>query len=399
MPLSMASWEVWLTMDRLSVSQLNMLISRELALSPRLNPVHVEAEIGRLTRHGSGHYYFTIKDHYASLDCVMYRSSVEKNSYSFQKGDRVLLKGAVSFYEKTGKLQFYVQSVEPLGEGALLKAFYALKEKFLTEGLLDPSRKKALPRLPERIALLTSPTGAAYEDFMKIFSLRNPFCEITLYPVVVQGEKAVASILEALDQVQGDLIVLTRGGGSYEDLSVFNDEALCRRLSELPIPCLCAIGHEIDFTLAELVSDQRAATPTQAAQMASEDISALLEGLKRRLDFHAKNRFLQMEKQRLYFENKLERMGRTLEQRLMNEQRSLSEQHRRLYQDVEKLIEKEKQKVERLFLKIESYHPEEILKRGYIALKQDRWVLRKDQLVSGKAQLYFYDGIKEVNLS
>lgn len=386
-------------MDRLSVSQLNMLISRELALSPRLNKIHVEAEIGRLTRHGSGHYYFSIKDHYAAIDCVMYRSSVDKNSYSFDEGDRVLLKGSVSFYEKTGRLQFYVLSVEPLGEGELLKAFYALKEKFQGEGLLDPLNKQSLPRLPERIAILTSPTGAAYEDFLKVFTQRNPFCQVALYPVTVQGEKAVPSILEALEIAQGDLIVLTRGGGSYEDLSVFNDEQLCRRLASLAIPSLCAIGHEVDFTLAELVCDQRAATPSQAAQMASEDVLTVIETLMSKLDLHAKNRFLELDKQSFYLESKIDKMRRSIEQRLINEERILSEHQREIRQGFERIFDKEREKAERSLLRIQGYNPHEILKRGYITVKQDGWVLRKDHLQPGPAELHFYDGIKKVEIS
>ncbi|HZK10153.1 MAG TPA: exodeoxyribonuclease VII large subunit [Clostridia bacterium] len=385
-------------MNRLSVSQLNMLISRELALSPRLNKVEVEAEIGRLTRHGSGHYYFTIKDHYASIDCVMYRSSVEKNSYNFEEGDRVLLKGNVSFYEKSGRLQFYVQSVKALGEGELLKAFYALKEKFLAQGLLDPLNKKPLPPYPENIAILTSPTGAAYKDFMKIFALRNPFCKVTLYPVAVQGDKAVESIIEALKIAQADLIVLTRGGGSYEDLSVFNDERLCLQIAEHSTPCLCAIGHEIDFTLAELVSDQRAATPSQAAQLATEDMIGLLDSLKSKLDLHAKNRFVELEKQSFYIESKIDKMRRYFEQRLINEHRTLFDYQKNLQDSFQGIFEKEKEKTKLSFLKIESYNPDKILEKGYIAIKQDHWIVRKDNLLPGPAELYFYDGIKKVEI-
>ncbi|NLY37639.1 MAG: exodeoxyribonuclease VII large subunit [Tissierellia bacterium] len=386
-------------MERISVSQLNMLISRELALSPRLNKIQVEAEIGRLTRHGSGHYYFSIKDHYSAIDCVMYRSSVDKNSYSFDEGDRVLLKGSVSFYEKTGRLQFYVLSVQPLGEGELLKAFYALKEKFQSEGLLDPLNKKALPRLPQKIAILTSPTGAAYEDFMKVFTQRNPFCEVLLYPVTVQGEKAVPSILEALETVEADLIVLTRGGGSYEDLAVFNDETLCRRLASLSTPCLCAIGHEIDFTLAELVCDLRAATPTQAAQLASDDAITLIQTLMSKLALHAKNRFLELENESFYLDSKIDKMRRSIEQRLINEERNLFEHQRELRQRFDKIFTKEKETADRFFLRIEGYNPDEILKRGYIAVKQEHWVLRKNQLEPSPAELHFYDGIKKVEIS
>lgn len=386
-------------MERLSVTQLNMLISRELALSPRLNKIEVEAEIGRLTRHGSGHYYFNIKDHYSSLDCVMYRSSVASNSYDFEEGDRVLLKGSVSFYEKTGRLQFYVQRVEPLGEGDLLRSFLELKEKFQNEGLLDPERKRPLPRLPEKIALLTSPTGAAYQDFMKIFLERNPFCQVELYPVTVQGDGAVASILDALAGVEADLLVLTRGGGSYEDLAVFNDETLCRVLADFRLPTLCAIGHEIDFTLAELVCDSRGATPSQAAEMASEDVLKLALEIRSRLDYSGKNLLLELDKMKLGLKSLMERLNMNFSQRLINEERSLTELARGAEVSFKRVLEEEKKKSLSLFHRIDTYNPEAILEKGYIALKQDNWVRRKGQLKKGPAQLYFYDGIEKVELS
>ncbi len=386
-------------MDRISVSQLNMLISRELALSPRLNKIEVEAEIGRLTRHGSGHYYFNIKDHYSSIDCVMYRSSVANNPYDFQEGDRVLLRGSVSFYEKTGRLQFYVQRVEPLGEGELLKAFLELRDRFSQLGLLDPERKKNLPRLPEKIALLTSPTGAAYEDFMKIFSERNPFCEVVLYPITVQGSGAVSSIMDSLENIEADLLVLTRGGGSYEDLSVFNDESLCLALANLEIPSLCAIGHEIDFTLAELVCDARGATPSQAAEMASEEVLRLADGIMSRLEYSGRNLLLELDKRRLRIASLMDRMNIHFEHRMVNDQRRIEELLREVSLSFNKRLDNDKRRLEELFQKIQAYNPEEILKRGYVAIKQEGWVRRRGQLVPGPAELHFYDGIEKVEIS
>lgn len=258
----------------ISVTQLNMLIQREISFNPYLKQLEVEAEIGRLTKHASGHLYFTIKDAFSSIDCVMFRSQANKMKQRVQEGDRVIVKGQISLYEKTARLQLYVQSIEPIGDGVFLKAFQELKQKLEREGLLDESNKRPIPRYPKKLALLTSATGAARADFLKVFYQKNPFCQVVDMPVAVQGENVPASIMTALDQLDHDteLVVITRGGGSYEDLRFFNDEALARRVFELDIPTICAIGHEVDFTIIEFVADLRAATPTAAADGATADV-------------------------------------------------------------------------------------------------------------------------------
>ena len=383
-------------MNRLSVSQLNLLISRELALSPRLAAIEVEAEIGRLTRHGSGHYYFSIRDHFSSIDCVMFRGNVEKNAYDFEEGDRVLLHGRIALYEKTARLQFYVSHVEPLGEGALLRAFHALKEKFEAEGLLDPFRKRPLPGLPKSIALLTSATGAAREDFLKVLLPRNPFCEVKLYPVTVQGEGAIESVLQALDEVKEEVIVLTRGGGSYEDLAIFNDELLCRRLASSTSPTLCAIGHEIDFTLAELVADKRGATPTEAAQLVSEDVLSFLKSLMRRIDFHGKRRQIELDKEASLLEKSMLYMKNRIEQNLLDGQRELDELKSRMTISLNDHLTTETEHLQLLMQRIDLSSPKEILKRGYVAVKQQKWIRKKEEIVPGGLELHFADGILEV---
>ena len=292
-------------MALLSVTQLNLLIQREISFSPYLKQLEVEAEIGRLTRHASGHLYFTIKDAFSSIDCVMFRSQASKLKTKFQEGDRVIIKGQVSLYEKTARLQLYVQSVEPIGDGVCLKACQELKAKLEREGLLDEAKKRPIPRYPKRLALLTSQTGAAKADFLKVFHHKNPFCEIDHIAVAVQGEAVAPTIIKALSELDPatDVVVITRGGGSYEDLSWFNDEALARRVFELEIPVICAIGHEVDFTIIEFVADLRAATPTAAAEQASGDV---------RLEF------LQSERALLAFRDKFSHRVTTLQERLQD---------------------------------------------------------------------------------
>lgn len=280
--------------NRLSVSKLNLLISQELSLSPFLRHVQVEGELTRFVRHASGHIYFTLKDDFSSIDCTMFRSDAQRLSELFEEGDRVALTGRVSIYEKNARLQLYARTMHPLGEGIYLRQFALLKEKLEEEGLLDPLKKRPLPGFPARVALLTSETGAAKSDFLKIFRARNPLAEVRLYPIPLQGEGTASAIVDTLLEIADepiDLVVVTRGGGSYEDLREFNDETLARVLADYVHPTLCAIGHEIDFTIAEFAADARGATPTDAAQMATQDIYAFLDRIRTSLQSSARRSY------------------------------------------------------------------------------------------------------------
>lgn len=264
----------------MTVSELNKLINTELTLSPYLQRVEVEAEIGRITKHSSGHYYFLIKDKKSSIDCVMFKSAVMKLKNDFSEGDFVKLKGRVSIYEQNARLQLYVTSVELQGEGKFLKEFFEMKEKLSKEGIFNS--KKELKPFPSKIALLTSKSSAAIKDFKKVISNRNPLIEVVDYNVNMQSNQTPLQIIEVLKGLEEnfDLVVITRGGGSYEDLRYFNDEELARYIYEYNIPIISAIGHEIDFTIIEYASDYRAATPTMAAEMATDDIFKYLKNIQ-----------------------------------------------------------------------------------------------------------------------
>lgn len=331
-------------MGILSVSQLTMLIQREISFNPYLKNLEVQAEVARLTRHSAGHLYFTIKDTYSSIDCVMFKSQVQRLKQPFHEGDKVLLKGQISLYEKNARLQFYVSSVEPLGDGVFLKAFYELKEKLEKEGLLNEENKRPIPLHPKKIALLTSPTGAAVKDFLKVFHRRNPLCEIILYPVTVQGENVSRDILNTLKSLPYDidLVVITRGGGNYEDLRFFNDEALARGVAAYPKPVISAIGHEVDFTIIEFVSDKRGATPTEAAELATADINQPLRQFEDQLkNFTAifKHR-LSLQKQTL--KNRFQEYFQfTLEKRCTELERAAYENQVAMLQNVQKRLRHE----------------------------------------------------------
>ena len=267
--------------NAITVKQLNTYVKNLLEGDPRLLSVAVSGEISNFKNHySSGHCYFTLKDNDAQVRCVMFSSYAARVAFPVEDGDQVILKGRVSLYERDGQYQFYAEEILPLGEGDLALAFNRLKEKLQKEGLFEPLHKKPLVRFPEKIAVITSDTGAAVRDILNILSKRYPLCEVLLCPVSVQGDLAANSMINALNAVykrgDADTIIIGRGGGSLEDLWAFNNEALARKIFESPIPVISAVGHETDFTICDFVSDVRASTPSHAAELAVPDIKVLL---------------------------------------------------------------------------------------------------------------------------
>ena len=256
----------------------------------RFDFVWVEGEISGLRRPGSGHVYFSLKDSDASLRTVMFRHQAALLRFALEEGQKVLCQGRVSVYAARGDLQLVVDSIEPRGEGALALAFEQLKKRLAAEGLFDASRKKPMPELPQRIAVVTSPTGAALKDFLKHLYARTQRIQVAIYPALVQGDAAPAANIKALRDLAEwgwpQVIVLTRGGGSPEDLWAYNDEALARAIAECPIPVVSAVGHEIDTSISDLAADLRAATPTAAGELLARpmvELSQRLEGVSARL--------------------------------------------------------------------------------------------------------------------
>lgn len=290
----------------ISVKQLNFYVKSLLESDKRLSFVSVVGEISNFSNHyASGHWYFTLKDNDSSIRCVMFKSFAQKVKFALENGMRVIVSGKVSLYEKDGQYQFYVERLSLDGMGDIAVAFEQIKEKLLKEGLFDESNKRPLPSFPKRIAVITSPTGAAVQDILSILSRRNPMCEVVMCPVSVQGEFAVPELIDALDRVYKlsfvDLIIIGRGGGSVEDLWAFNSEALARKIYESPIPVISAVGHETDFTICDFVADLRAPTPSAAAEIAVNEISVLKDTLKKyvlSMKAHLNNRY-NLDKSRL----------------------------------------------------------------------------------------------------
>jgi len=242
----------------------------------------VEGEVSNFRRPGSGHWYFTLKDADAQIRCALFAGRNRSLRTEPKDGDRVQLRGRLSLYEPRGDFQFIAEHLEPAGEGALRAAFDALKFRLAAEGLFDPARKRALPALPRRLAVISSASGAALRDVLHVLERRFPALEVILLPVSVQGDAAETEVLGALarlPQVDADLALITRGGGSLEDLWTFNLESVARAVAAAPIPIVSAIGHQTDFTIVDFVADLRAPTPSAGAELITPDRDELLQRL------------------------------------------------------------------------------------------------------------------------
>jgi exodeoxyribonuclease VII large subunit len=257
----------------ISVSQLNR--QAKMLLEQGFARLWVEGELSNMARPASGHIYFSLKDEKAQVRAAWFRQRQRGPAIRFKDGDKVLAYGRVSLYEARGDFQFIVEQMEPAGEGVLKQRFEALKKKLLAEGLFDEDRKQRLPSLPSRVGVITSPSGAAIRDVITVLGRRFPSVPIVVYPAAVQGDAAPGELIAALETAvrrdECDVLIIGRGGGSLEDLWAFNDEALARAIADCPIPIVSAVGHEVDFTIADFVADVRAPTPSGAAEIVVPD--------------------------------------------------------------------------------------------------------------------------------
>ena len=266
-----------------SVSEANNFIKALLDAVPQLQTIFVRGEISNYKLYPSGHHYFTLKDERSALKCVMFRGMAGKLRFRPENGMKVIAFGRIGVFPRDGAYQLYCSELSVEGVGDLHVAFEQLKEKLFKEGLFAPEHKKPLPKYPKRIAIITSSAGAAVHDMLRILNARWPMSEVVLLPVRVQGAEAPAEIAGAIRYANryqvADLIITGRGGGSMEDLWAFNEEIVARAIYDCPIPVISAVGHETDFTIADFVADRRAATPSNAAEMAVPDLREILAGL------------------------------------------------------------------------------------------------------------------------
>ena len=300
-----------MALQPVSVTQLTQYIKLLLDRDEILSQVCVRGELSNYKAHSSGHQYFTLKDEGAVISCVMFRSDAMRMRFRPESGMKVILYGRVSLFPKSGQYQIYVTAMQPDGVGALAVAFEQLKTRLHEEGLFDAAHKKPLPSYPRRIALVTSPTGAAVRDMIRILGRRWPMAEVLVCPVRVQGEGAAEEVAAMLSYVErhrlADVIITGRGGGSLEDLWAFNEECVARAIWQCQTPVISAVGHEPDVTISDFVADLRAATPSNAAELAVPD-GDTLQGFLRQL----KLRMEQAESQRIsHLRQRLERLAKS----------------------------------------------------------------------------------------
>ncbi|MDP4178271.1 MAG: exodeoxyribonuclease VII large subunit [Bacillota bacterium] len=263
----------------LTVSAVNNYIKKIADSDFILSNANIKGEISNFKIHSSGHIYFSLKDEYSKINCIMFKNNTASINFTPEDGMKVIAKGKISVYEKEGTFQLYCSELKLEGIGELYAAFIKLKEKLQNEGMFDEKYKKQIPKMPKRIGVITSPTGAAIRDIINVAKRRNKNINMIIYPVLVQGISASDDIIKALNKLNNmddvDVIILARGGGSLEELWAFNNEALAYAIFQSKKPIITGIGHETDFTIADFVSDRRAPTPSAAAEIAVQDLNYL----------------------------------------------------------------------------------------------------------------------------
>ena len=347
-------------------------ITREIrtSLEHKFSNIGVLGEISNVRKPGSGHVYLTLKDKNSQLQAVVFRNTASRIKFELKDGMEVISFGSVTVYEPRGQYQLIINKIEPKGVGALQLAFQQLKEKLEKEGLFDHAHKKEIPFIPKKIGIVTSPTGAAIKDILNIIDRRFANVEVLIYPVKVQGEGAAQEIAEAITELNNysdiDVIISGRGGGSLEDLWAFNEEIVARSIYNSKIPVISAVGHEIDLTIADLVADKRALTPSEAGELVVPRKDLLIEKTEK-----FKARLLQSLTGKLRFsKEKLDRIANSYVirqpfDRLNRWQQSLDEFAQRLNLNITHALNTEREKLSGIAGKLESLSPLNVLKRGY----------------------------------
>lgn len=358
----------------LSVTQVNLYIKEVMNRDDVLTDVLVKGELSNFKAHSSGHMYMSLKDETGVMRAVMFRSSAAKLNFKPQNGMKVVAHGRVTVYERDGQYQLYIDHMQQDGIGDLYVAFEQLKNKLSAEGLFDPAHKKPLPKYPKRVGVVTAPTGAAIRDIINVLTRRFSYSDVVLYPVLVQGENAAQSIVSAIrymNETHGaDVLIVGRGGGSIEDLWAFNEEIVARAIYDSEIPIISAVGHEIDFTIADFAADLRAPTPSAAAELAVPAQSELSE------KFHNVYVRLYGQVQRMLERKELELKRFRERPVLLNLTVKLEEQQiyiDRLRQDfitrAERVMEQKKKELGILASKLDGLSPLGTLSRGYAVAK------------------------------
>lgn len=354
----------------LSVTAVNNYIKKVIDNDFILKNSYIKGELSNVKIHSSGHIYFSLKDNFTKLKCIMFRSKALELKFVPQDGMQVIVSGNVTVYEKEGTYQLYCDTMEVQGEGELYAAYNKLKNNLEKEGLFAPERKKEIPAFPRRIGVVTSPTGAAIRDIIKVATRRNPKVNIIVYPALVQGINASEDIVKgitALNKIEEvDIIIIGRGGGSIEELWAFNEEKVARAIAASRIPIISAVGHETDFTIADFVADLRAATPSHGAEMAvynNMDLESKLYTYKNELTYSINEIFKIKFDKLKELKNKLKLYSP--ENYIINQYEKLDNMKNRLSSLIRFIVQQEKSDLQIMGEKLEGSNPLKILNKGY----------------------------------
>lgn len=407
--------------DYLTVSDLNYYISQKFKRDPYLKKVYLKGELSNYRFRQNAHQYFSLKDDQSKIDCVMWRSAFAKVKFRPKEGMQVYVRGYVSTYAPHGSYQFYVEAMEPAGLGALYEQLQELKKKLAAEGLFEQSRKRSLPHFPDKIAVVTSPSGAVIHDIMVTCNRRFPHAEVDLFPAQVQGDTAKDSIVAAMKQAaQGDydVLIVGRGGGSLEDLWPFNEEIVVRQVVAMPMPVISSVGHETDTTLCDLAADARAATPTAAAEYATPNLtdelinirqlsarlaSEMRSNIVQRQDYLARleNSVVMRHPERMYDQQAQSldllktRLAQAAQNRLSRPKMELKLLGQRLDSAVKQAVTSKDNEYRQLVQQLDALSPLKILGRGYVYTTNDggKTVVEAKQVEVGQQlHLHFADG-------
>lgn len=410
----------------ISISQLTRYIKFKFDHDEHLGHVFLRGEISNFKAHTRGHYYFTLKDETSRINAVMFSSNASKLLFRPTDGMKVLVTGRVSVYEATGGYQIYVEDMVEDGVGNLYVQFEELKKKLQQEGLFDPSKKKKIPKIPKTVGIITAPTGAAIRDILSTIKRRWPITKTILFPSLVQGASAAPEIIKQIEKAQEfdlDVLIVGRGGGSIEDMWCFNDEQVARAIYACKIPVISAVGHEIDFTIADFVADLRAPTPTGAAEMAVPNISdfyqyfgqielrleqaimTMITSKKDQLETLKKSYILtnpiamyQVKEQR--FDSLFEKIHLLMNSIIANEKNSCQILKQKLENNIQKVLENEQHRYLHALNKLEILNPLLTIKRGYSITRNQDHVVTSIQQVKphDKIEIEVTDGLIEARV-
>lgn len=373
-------------MSVLTVTQLNRYVSFKLKDDRKLQGAMIRGEISNFTGHRSGHYYFTLKDNESSVKAVMFKNMASRLKFLPENGMNVIVMASVSLFERDGAFQLYVNDIQPDGAGAVHVALEQLKEKLLAMGIFDEAHKRQLPYMPEKIGVVTSGSGAALQDIINVLSRRYPIGQLEVYHTGVQGENVISDICKGIENASGcDVIIVARGGGSSEDLGVFNSEQIAYAVYNSKAPVITAIGHETDYTIADLAADKRAPTPSAAAELAAPS----REMLEERIEFYRKRLLSCMDRIFSVYEQKLLRKNERLMRfspvyRIGIEAERFSLLEGKLENAYRKFIGSREKELYSFISVLEAMSPVKVLQRGYsLAYKDGKVIYSADSAAPG----------------